>query len=206
MKRIFLIILIAVAAVTGTQKVQAQFRWGATAGVTLTTLDFSQDLFSVDSHVGGTAGVKGELMFPGIGFGIEFGALYELRGAGMNIGEKLIWSSQGYGKIDSYLHYLDIPLHLKFKWTRMNGVEDYIAPFVQGGPDLNILLGHNHNSPLEYNAVGLGLTAGGGVELFKRWQVGVFYSWGMTTTVSMPILTDFKADNRTWNFRVTYFF
>ncbi|MDE5785980.1 MAG: hypothetical protein K2H98_05545, partial [Duncaniella sp.] len=65
---------------------------------------------------------------------------------------------------------------------------------------------HNHNAPLEYNAVGLGLTAGGGVELFKRWQVGVFYSWGMTTAVSMPILTDFKADNGTWNFRVTYFF
>ncbi len=206
MKRILLLFIIAVAALAGAQKAQAQFRWGATAGATLTTLDFSQNLFDVSSHAGATAGVKGELMFPGIGFGIEFGALYEMRGAGMNIGQKPIWSTQGYGKIDSYLQYLDIPLHLKFKWTRMDGFEDYLAPFVQGGPELNILLGHNHNAPLDYNAVGLGLTAGGGVELFKRWQVGVFYSWGMTTAVSMPILTDFKADNRTWNFRVSYFF
>ncbi|MDE6484904.1 MAG: PorT family protein [Duncaniella sp.] len=206
MKRIFFILIIAVAVMAGAPKAQAQFRWGATAGATLTTLDFSQDLFKVSSHAGATAGVKGELMFPGIGFGIEFGALYEMRGAGMNIGEKLIWSSQGYGKIDSYLQYLDIPLHLKFKWTRMDGFEDYLAPFVQGGPELNILLGHNHNAPLDYNAVGLGLTAGGGVELYKRWQVGVFYSWGMTNAVSMPILNDFNARNRTWNFRVTYFF
>ncbi|MBD5345300.1 MAG: PorT family protein [Bacteroides sp.] len=206
MKRIFLILLIAVAAMTTAQKAQAQFRWGATAGVTLTTLDFSQNLFAVDSHVGGTAGVKGELMFPGIGFGIEFGALYELRGAGLHLGDKPIWSTLGYGKKDSYLQYLDIPLHLKFKWTRMDGFEDYLAPFVQGGPELNILLGHNHNSQLDYNAVGLGLTAGGGVELFKRWQLGVFYSWGMTNAVRMPILTDFTATNRTWNFRVTYFF
>ncbi len=206
MKRIFLSLFIILGAIFGSDKASAQFRWGATAGVSLSTLDFSQNLFAVDSHVGPTAGVKGELMFPGIGFGIEFGALYQMRGAGMNIGEKLIWSSQGYGKVDSYLQYLDIPLHLKFKWTRMDGFEDYLAPFVQGGPEINILLGHNHCAPLDYNAVGLGLTVGGGVELFKNWQLGVFYSWGMTNAVGMPILTDFKAENRTWNFRATYFF
>ena len=206
MKRLVISLIIILGAIIGSDKINAQFRWGATAGVTLSTLDFSQNLFTVDRHVGPTAGVKGELMFPGIGFGVEFGALYQMRGAGMNLGEKLIWASQGYGKVDSYLQYLDIPLHLKFKWTRMDGFEDYLAPFVQGGPEINILLGHNHCAPLDYNSVGLGLTVGGGVELFKRWQLGVFYSWGMTNAVGMPILTDFKAENRTWNFRATYFF
>ena len=38
-----------------------------------------------------------------------------------------------------YLHMLEIPLHLRFKWTRMNGLEDYIAPFVYGGPDFSIV-------------------------------------------------------------------
>lgn len=206
MKRIFAIIIIAVTALAYGFNATAQFRWGATAGVTMTDLSFKQDLFTVNGLTGGSAGVKGELMFPGIGFGIEFGALYELRGAKLHMGEKLIWSSQGIGTVTQRLHYLDIPFHLKFKWTRLNGFEDYLAPFIQGGPTFNILLAHSANPAMKYSAGCLGLTAGGGVEILKRWQVGAFYTWGMTYAVKTRQLTDFSAKNTTWDFRVTYFF
>ncbi len=206
MKKLFVIILLAVAALGGSVKSSAQFRWGATVGTTFTDLKFKQDLITVNSLTGASAGVKGELMFPGIGFGIEFGALYEMRGAKLHLGDKLIWSSQGFGTTTDRLHYLDIPFHLKFKWTRMNGFEDYLAPFVQGGPTISILLAHTSNKALKYPTGAFGLTAGGGVELFKRWQIGAFYTWGMTYAVKTVQLTDFSARNSTWDIRVTYFF
>lgn len=206
MKRLCIAFIIIVAAMAGSVGVNAQFRWGATAGATITDLEFKQDLFTVNSIAGASAGVKGEMMFPGIGFGIEFGALYEMRGAKLHMGEKLIWSSQGFGTTTDRLHYLDIPLHLKFKWTRMDGFEDYLAPFVQGGPTFNILLGHSGNEALRYATGSLGLTAGAGVELFKHWQIAGYYTWGMTYAVKTAQLKDFSAKNSTWDIRVTYFF
>ena len=51
----------------------AQFRAAGVAGVNISTLNFSQDLVPVKSSVGYQAGILGELMFPGIGFGIDLG-------------------------------------------------------------------------------------------------------------------------------------
>ena len=67
MKRFLLSILAAVVCVAAS----AEFRWGPTAGVNVTSYKYSQDLFAIDPSVGGSAGVMGELMFPGIGFGID---------------------------------------------------------------------------------------------------------------------------------------
>lgn len=206
MKKVYVAIIAMVVMMMASQPALAQFRWGATAGATLTNLNFKQDLFTVDKLMGASAGVKGEMMFPGIGFGIEFGLLYEMRGAKLHMGERLIWASQGYGTETTRLHYIDIPFHLKFKWTRMNGIEDYVAPFVQGGPTFNILAGHTKNDAIKFANGGLGLTCGGGVELFKCWQVGAFYTWGMTYALKTRQLTDFSARNSTWDFRITYFF
>ena len=72
---------------------------------------FKQDLVSVDQTVGGTAGIQCEMMFPGIGFGIDFGLMYNLMGAKVNLGEKKIWSVDGYGNERLALHYIQIPLH-----------------------------------------------------------------------------------------------
>ena len=46
-------------------------RWGASAGVNVNSMKFKQDLFGVSSAVGESAGIRGEMMFPGIGFGLE---------------------------------------------------------------------------------------------------------------------------------------
>ncbi len=112
-----------------------------------------------------------------------------------------------------YLHMLEIPLHLRFKWTRMNGLEDYIAPFVYGGPDFSFMLAHSDvkgnkdvPNPFKYAGGDLGLTAGGGVELWKRWQVSVQYTWGMTYLLKTRKLENYSAQNRQWAVRVAYFF
>ena len=190
----------------------AQFRYAPVAGVTLNNLKFQQDLFPVDQTVGFEAGVQGELMFPGIGFGIDFGLIYNLMGAKVDLGTREVWASDGFGKYTNALHVLQIPFPLRFKWTRMNGVEDYIAPFVYGGPDFGILVGHSNikgnpgvPNPFKYSGGDLGLSVGGGAEIFKRWQVSVQYTWGMGYLTKTRKLDNQAARNRQWVFRVAYF-
>ena len=59
----------------------AQFRAAGVAGANFNTLSFDQNLVGVSSVVGYQAGVLGEMMFPGIGFGLDFGLLYNQSGA-----------------------------------------------------------------------------------------------------------------------------
>ena len=184
----------------------AQFRWGASAGMNVNTMKFKQDLFTVESGIGESAGIRGEMMFPGIGFGIDVGLFYEQRGASLNLGEKLVWSSDGYGKERLYIHSIDIPLNLKFKWTRMQGLEDYWAPFVFGGPILSIQAGHSRCDAIKYSGGEVALTAGVGFEIFRNWQIAGSYTWGMTYALKTALLTDVSARNRTWDIRLTYFF
>lgn len=213
MKRLtapFIALLLIIACASSAS---AQFRYSAIAGVTANDLKFKQDIFPVSGTVGFQLGAQGELMFPGIGFGIDFGLIYNLMGAKTDLGSRKLWSSAGFGNENVMLHGLEIPFHVRFKWTRMNGLEDYIAPFVYGGPDFNILVGHNRikgnegePNPYTYAGGDLGLTCGGGAELWKRWQVSVQYTWGMTYLLRTRKLDNMSARNRQWAVRVAYFF
>lgn len=205
MKKLILLI-VALTAVMLPARGIAQFRYGATAGVDFTTLKFKQDLFTVDQSTGFQAGVQGEMMFPGVGFGVDIAMLYTQRGATLHLGEREIWSSQGYTDPRCYLHYIEIPVNLRFKWTRMQGLEEYIAPYVFGGPSLSLLAGHSKIDALQYAFGEIGLQCGLGFEIMRRWQIQGSYTWGMTYALKTRLLDDFSAQNRTWSIRATYFF
>ncbi|MBD5191303.1 MAG: PorT family protein [Barnesiella sp.] len=202
----FLLSIILLLTLTGVEKASAQFRYGATAGVDLTTLNFKQDLISIDQSVGYQAGLQCEMMFPGIGFGIDFGLLYQQRGATLNLGEKLVWSSLGYGKERLYLHDVIIPIDLRFKWTRMDGFEDYLAPYVFGGPVIAFTVAHNNLDAMSNAGGNLGVQVGLGAEIFKKWQIQGSYMWGMTYSTKTKLLDDFSARDRVWSVRVIRYF
>ncbi|MCM1337164.1 MAG: PorT family protein [Candidatus Amulumruptor caecigallinarius] len=206
-KRIVATAFVAVASLTTlTPSAASQMRWGATAGVLLTDLHFKQSLVGVSSVPGFAAGISGEMMFPGVGFGIDLGAQYEMRGAEVKLGEKRIWASQGYGDTRFYLHYLNIPLHLRFKYTRLGGFEDILAPLVYVGPSFGFMLGHSDIDAFSFPLGEIGLNFGIGAEIKKRWQVTVEYNLGMTYCTKDRILTDYSAQNREWKLAATYFF
>lgn len=212
MKRIHTLVLAMIMLVIPATVV-AQFRYAPVAGVNISDLKFKQDLFKVDKLVGAQVGIMGELMFPGLGFGMDFGLVYSQLGAKTDLGSREIWRADGFGDEKAMLHMLQIPVHLRFKWTRMNGLEDYIAPLVYGGPEFGILVGHSRikgnagvAEPYTYAGGDLGLTAGGGAEIFKRWQVCLQYTWGMTYLLKTRKLENVSAQNRQWTVRVSYFF
>ena len=119
MKRKFLTFIIILAALCGVHQANAQFRWGATVGANFNDLKFKQSgILSVGKGFGESAGINGEMMFPGIGFGIDIGLRYEQLGAKLNLGDFPLWESQGYSTDERiYIHNIQIPFNLKFKYT-----------------------------------------------------------------------------------------
>lgn len=208
MKKTLISLIALIAAVI---PASAQFRYGPQAGVNISTLNFKQNLITVDQMAAPSAGLLCEFIFTSFGVGIDFGIGYSMTGAFVNLGEKPIWSLNGFGREHVMLHNLHIPLHLRFKWTKMQGLEDYIAPIVYGGPEFDIQLGHsrmvsNGQKAFKYAGGDFALGCGLGVELFKRWQLTAGYTWGMTYALKTRQLDDFSARWQGWNVRVAYMF
>ena len=147
-KRIIGITLFAITAISAS----AEFRWGPAAGVNFSTFHWKQNIANTSHLTGFNAGLAGELMIPGIGFGIDLGLKYNLHGAHVDFGDHKIWAIDGIKNQNIWLHTLEIPLNLKFKWTRMNGLERIIAPCVYCVPFFNFTLVSNDAPAIEYPA------------------------------------------------------
>lgn len=206
MKKIIAVIIVLASVFGLSENMHAQFRYGPVVGVTLNDLIFKQDLVTVKQQVGEVAGIQAEMMFPGIGIGIDFGLIYNQQGARVNLGEKPVWSWQGWGNEHVMIHNIQIPLHLRFKYTRLGGLEEKIAPIVFGGPEFNIQAGHSNAGAFKCSGGDLGLTAGVGAELFRHWQITGSYTWGMTYACRTKLLDNFSARSRQWTVKVAYLF
>lgn len=206
MKKILATIILGLVIVVFPQLTKAEMRWAATAGATVSNMDFKQDIVPVSQVVGYTAGITGEVIFPGIGIGIDLGLLYDRQGALVNLGTREIWSSLGYGNEHVYIHTLKIPLHLRWKYTRLNGIEDKIAPLIYVGPEFNIQVGHGNSDAFKCSGGDLGIAVGLGAELWKKWQVTAGYLWGLTYVAKTRLLDNFSARSGQWTLRVSYFF
>jgi len=205
MKKLTLLITALILATTITTA-QTSSRWGVTAGATINELHFKQhDIVPTSRMWGPQVGVTGEMNFSGIGFGVESAALYTLKQARVDYGARTAWSSLGYGNETVAMHYLDVPLHLKFKYHRLGGVENTIMPLLYVGPQFSFLLHGNHGDLNKYPPVNVYLDAGVGVELMERVQVRAGYNFSIGQTLHTRILDDNVAKNRTWYFNLTWF-
>lgn len=184
----------------------AEFRWGPTAGVNFSTLHWKQDIAETSMRTGFQAGVAGEIMIPGIGFGIDLALKYNLHGANVKFGDHKIWAIDGIKNQNVWLHTFEIPVNLKFKWTRMNGFEQTLAPFIYGGPVFCFTLGSNHAPAIQYPLGYVALQVAGGVELFEHYQISAGYSWGVSYQVKTIKLENYSAQARGAFINLAYFF
>lgn len=195
-------IILLLATVTAS----AEFRWGPTVGANFTTLKWKQDIAATSMRTGFQAGVLGELMIPGIGFGIDMALRYNMHGSYVKFGDHEIWSSSGIKNQNVWLHTLEIPLNLKFKWTRMNGLEQYIAPFVYGGPVFNFTLSSNKAPAIEYPLGYVAMQVGIGGEIFEKYQISAGYSWGISYQIRTIKLDNYSARPDGWFLNLSYLF
>jgi len=189
----------------------AEFRWGPTATLNISEYHFNQNLIQVDQSVGADVGIMGELMFPGIGLGIDLGLQYSMHGAGLHLGDHKVWGTDGFGTERSYLHTIQVPVNLRFKYTNLNGVERKIAPFVYGGPVFEIIAAqsgakHDGIQALETSHGCVALQCGLGAELWQHFQLSAGYYWAMTYELRTLKLDNVSARSRGWNVKFTYLF
>lgn len=194
MKKI-LIFIVCLAVALGAS---AKFRWGPTIGVNFENYVWRQNLMGNSMLVGGNVGVMGEVMIPGIGFGFDFALKYLNHGGRVNFSEKPIWSTDGIKDTDLRMHVIQVPINIRFKWTRMNGLENVFAPFVLGGPEFNFNVATTDCPAVKSRPLTVALTVGLGVELFKRYQISGSYVWDMTDDFTVSKLNDFYGRLQGW--------
>ncbi len=205
-KSLFLALLFIISATCAPS--YAQSRWGVTLGGNYNEIHFKQtDIFPVDKSFGFTGGVSGELMFSGVGFGFGSALLYTQRRGTLHLGDKKVWSSNGIGTEDCTLHYLDIPIDLKFRYRNMQGFENTLAPMVFAGPMFSFLVGHsNVADALKYKTLNVMMRLGAGFELFNKVQIAGSYNFSIGEALRTKVLDDNIAKNRCWTVTATYMF
>ena len=186
----------------------AEFRFGPMLGVNGSSLFWKQDLVTTRYRIGGSAGILGEIMIPGIGFGIDIGLRYQLNGAKVNFGERAIWSGAPdyMGNEDVWFHTVQIPLNLRFKYTRLDGLERTIAPFVYAGPVFTFNVATNDIPVIEKPGGTVDIQVGAGVELLERLQVSGGYYWGVSYQVRTIKLDNFSARPQGWFANIAWLF
>ena len=205
MKKITLLITILLLTAAAASA-QSSSRWGITAGAHFNEVHFKQsDIVPSKRAWGPQIGVTGEMNFSGIGFGVDAGLLYTLKQGKVNYGSRTMWEAVGAGNQTVSMHYLDVPLHLKFKWHRMGGLESTIMPLVYVGPQFSFLVGSNNRNLNAYSPVSVYLDMGAGIELMERCQLKAGYNFSIGQTFHTKLLDDNVAKNRTWYVNLTWF-
>lgn len=202
-------LLIAVMAVLSclTAQAQTESRWGITAGANYNEVHFKQsDIMPVDKAFGPMVGLTGEINIQGIGFGLDASLLYSMRGGKLHYGDYKIWSSLGLGNETVRMHYIDVPVNLKFRWHKMNGFEEKLMPFVAVGPTFSFLVGKNLKDVNHYTPVSVILHFGAGIELYRHLQLQGGFNFSVGQTMRTKLLDDNIAKNRYWSLTATYFF
>ena len=185
---------------------QTTSRWGISAGANFNEVHFKQtDIVPSKRAWGPQVGLTGEMNFSGIGFGVEGSLLYSLKQGKVNYGERTMWNSLGFGNETVSMHYIDVPLHLKFKFNRLNGAETTIMPMAYVGPQFSFLVGANHKDLNSYPPVNVYLDMGLGFELMERVQLRAGYNFSIGQSFHTKLLDDNVAKNRTWYFGLTWF-
>ena len=197
MRRIkFLWILVALLAVA---KANAQFRFGIKTGVNIANASFTSDVYSLDNVTGFQLGPVIEGMFGQGGIGFDAGILFSRKGSFKSEPETI--------KND----FIDVPINIKFKFG-----PPAINPYFSAGPYVSFRVGGEEKwhvsgiiDQVKTQSFGAGLNFTAGAEIFKRLQVGLTYSWGLTENYKAfeaNNLDSYKGKLRTWQVSASFFF
>lgn len=184
----------------------AEFRWGPTAGLNINNYYWKQPLLKSNYRCGGQAGLLGEIMIPGIGFGVDFALKYAYHSGSVNLGDQHVWSSDGYKNGDFSLHSINVPVSLRFKWTRMDGLEHYVAPFAFAGPVFCFNMAQSNCDAIEHPVGSVGLQFGIGGEFLEHIQLSFAYQWGVAYDLRTVKLDNLSARSSSWNINLAYLF
>ena len=88
----------------------------------------------------------------------------------------------------------------------MNGIENYVAPFIFAGPVFNFNVGNTKCEAIDRTGGSVGIQCGIGAELWKRFQITGGYCWDVTYDTATKKLDNFSARIQGWNVDFTVLF
>lgn len=183
----------------------AELRWGPAVSANFNTFHWKEPLLETHLRTGFDAGVMAEVMIPGIGFGVDIGLRYAMHSARVNLGEWKIWNSDGFGDENVSVQSVEIPLHLRFKYTRLEGFEEYLAPLVYAGPVFAFNT-HTGCKAFESPAGTVSLDFGLGAEVLQKFQITVGYQWGVSYALRTKKLENLSGRADGFKVSVAYLF
>ena len=172
-----LILILTVATALGAN---AKFRWGPTVGTNFSNFYWNQPLLHSRTLAGVSGGVMGEVMIPGIGFGVDMALKYTFKGAKTMFGEYDVWSSDGFGT-----ETMRFPYHPDSSKPALQ-VDAYERIRALSGSDrvrrtfLQFYAAHTDCKAVEIPAASVGLQCGIGAEVFERYQLTAGFLWDLS--------------------------
>jgi len=191
-------IILAVFSFIFISSIHANIRLGVKGGVNLANASFNTDALQTSNFTGFQIGPILEFTVPVVGIGFDAAVLYSQQGL------KFEYSEESQSA-------LDIPVNLKFKFGLLGLFGGYLTagPYVSfklSGDNISTIILEDIHQEFKSQSFGAGVNLGGGLELFKRLQVGVNYQIGMTDDYKSLTVADINGKTRIWSITAAYFF
>jgi hypothetical protein len=195
MKKLFSVLMVAVALMMAAPAQAQIFKFGLKGGMNFTKLDTDVKSWydAKENSTGFFVGPMAEITLPIIGLGIDGALLYSQRGDGEV-------EQQG----------LEVPVNLKYTI----GLGSMLGFYVAAGPDFFFNFKDVDVESIETTKTQVSVNIGAGLKLLRKLQVGVTYqiplqeSHDLKNISSVPGAKDIKTGvkNATWQASLAYIF
>ena len=180
MKKVFSVLMVAVALMMAAPAQAQLIKFGVKGGLNMTKLD-AEGLKS-DNSTGFFIGPMAEFTLPIVGLGIDGAVMFSQRG-------KDEFKQQG----------LEIPVNLKFSF----GLGSMLGAYVAAGPDFFYNFKDLKIEGGEAKKAQVALNLGAGVKLLRKLQVGLNYQIPMGNSFEIE---NVDVKNKTWQVSLAYMF
>lgn len=204
MKKFFTLSLL-VLALAAVQPASAQVKFGLKAGLNVTDMKFSEDVFDASNKAGWFIGPTVKFSLPIVGLGIDASALYDYRSAEVDngTGEKEKVKQQ----------QIAIPVNLRYGV----GLGSAASGFIFAGPQWGINIGDKNfdwttDSSYSLKKSNFSINVGLGVSLLQHLQVTANYNIAcgktadVTTLSAAEVIDKSHSRNNSWQIAVAYYF
>ena len=210
MKKSILSLAVIVAALTFTLPSQAQVKFGIKAGLNVDNVSLKdmQGNFDGKNRTGFFAGVTADVTIPLAGLGADASLLYD---------NKVIGITENGNEANKTLHYLALPINLKYTI----GFSSLVSVYIATGPQFSWNLGDRNWRLSNYQGFTkdwklktseFSWNVGAGVTALKHVRVGYNFNIGIGKTAETTVLgvggqaIKGKLRNNTHQISLTYLF
>ncbi len=200
-------IIAVVAAFVMAVPAQAQVQFGVKAGLNVNKVSLNDVGTTLDgeNRTGFFAGITADFTLPMVGFGADVSVLYDNKVAGTSVGDK---------EINKTLHYIDIPINVKYTI----GFSSLASVYVATGPQFAFNVGDRSwalselNSNWELKKSEFSWNVGAGITVRSHIRLGYNYNIAVGKTAELKVsalgqdIVKGKLKNNSHQISLTYLF